>query len=346
MKNSVIGILSLCFALLGFFSAYWYIGIIPCIVAIILGIVGLMDYLAYKWSSVMGLVCAGLGVLLFIYAVVTDINDGSLIIACDKGDFVYVSNADESNAVEEYTGMLANARAEAAQKALEKDTEEEAGTAAASVVNEERQDVFVENTAVENNTAADNSGADEQSEEETSADYVKGTNYGTYWESKWLSMRYDQPSGFMILSDSDMNDIMWLNDLLLYGEEGVEAAQRDTEYEFLASNTSGDPIVYLGVDWTGYSAEQYAGIFRQQIQTLGYDNSNIEWRGLEGTEEIGGTYFEKYTYVVKDTSSGLGQSYVTYYMAEKDGKQVVIELQYTDASAGSVSTLMSGFSKL
>lgn len=350
MKNSVIGILSICFGILGFFSAYWYIGIIPCVVAVILGVVGLTDYLAYKWSSVLGLVFAAMGIGLFAYVVVTDMDDGKLIVAYDKGDFVYASNVDKGNeAISEFADILADAEIKAAEKALKKkdDDDEQADTAAGE---EWILDRSVGNTVIVDNTSANDEPvepAEPVEPVETASDsYAKGKNYGTYWESEWLNMRYDQPGGYAILSDSDMNDLMWLNGLLLYGTEGVEAAQQDTEYEFIASNTSGDPVVYLGVDWSGYSAEQYADIFRQQIQSLGYDSSNIEWRGFEGTEEIGATYFEKYTYVVKDTGSGLGQSYVTYYMKEKDGKLVIIELQYTDASAGSVSTLMSGFSEL
>lgn len=350
MKNSVIGMLSICFGILGFFSAYWYIGIIPCVVAVILGVVGLTDYLAYKWSSVLGLVFAAMGVGLFTYVVVTDMDDGKLIVAYDKGDFVYASNVDKGNeALSEFADILADAEIKAAEKALKHmdDDDGQEGAADDAVADEEWiRDRSVENTIIVDNTSADDEPAEPVETASDSDSYAKGKNYGTYWESEWLKMRYDQPSGFTILSDNDMNDLMRLNNLLLHGTEGAEAAQQDTEYEFLASNTSGDPVVYLGVDWSGYSAEQYADIFRQQIQSLGYDNSNIEWRGFEGTEEIGGTYFEKYTYVVKNTGSGLGQSYVTYYMKEKDDKLVVIELQYTDSTAGSVSTLMSGFSEL
>lgn len=349
MKNSIIGILSICFGILGFFSAYWYIGIIPCVVAVILGVVGLTDYLAYKWSSILGLVFAAMGIGLFTYVVVTDMDDGKLIVAYDKGDFVYASNVDKGNeAISEFADILADAEIKAAEKALKKLQDEQADTDNDTAADEEWiQDRSVENTVIIDNTMADEEPVGTAEPVETASDsYAKGKNYGTYWESEWLKMRYDQPGGFTILSDNDMNDLMRVNDLLLYGTEGVEAAQQDTAYEFLASNTSGDPVVYLGVDWSGYSIEQYADIFRQQIQSLGYDGSNVEWRGFEGTEEIGGTYFEKYTYVVKDTGSGLGQSYVTYYMKEKDGKLVVIELQYTDSTAGSVSTLMSGFSAL
>ena len=346
MKNSVIGILSICFGILGFFSAYWYIGIIPCVVAVILGVVGLTDYLAYKWTSILGLVFAAMGIGLFTYVIVTDMDDGKLIVAYSKGDFVYASNVDKGNeALSEFADILADAEVKAAEKALKKLDGEQEETDDGTVADEE----WIQDRSVENTIIIDNTSTNEETVEpvETATDsYAKGKNYGTYWESEWLKMRYDQPSGFTILSDNDMNDLMMVNNLLLHGAEGAEAAQQDTEYEFLASNTSGDPVVYLGVDWSGYSIEQYADIFRQQIQSLGYDNSNIEWRGFEGTEEIGGTYFEKYTYVVKNTGSGLGQSYVTYYMKEKDDKLVVIELQYTDSTAGSVSTLMSGFSEL
>ena len=151
MKNSVVGIFSICFGLAGFFLAYWYIGIIPCIIAIILAVIGLMDYLAYKWSSVIGLICAGFGILLFTYTTVTDIRDGNLIIAYNRGDSVYVSNADNgSEALDEFAKILIKAEAKAEQEAEEDD--EQTGSSVISATNEEQQNISDEGDAGENNT--------------------------------------------------------------------------------------------------------------------------------------------------------------------------------------------------
>ena len=254
MKNSIIGILSLCFGLIGFFSAFWYIGIIPCVIAIVLGIIGLMDYLAHKWSSVMGLVCAGMGILLFIYTVGRDINSGNLIIACDKGDFVYVSNVDKYNeALGEFAQILSVAEVKAAQKAVRDNDEEQSGTDDHTVEYEEEwiRDSSAENTIVVDNTAADHSEAGEKIVEETLGGYVKGTNYGTYWESEWLGMRYDQPSGFTLLSDSQLNDALQVGNNLVdgaFGEGTADIAGQNTVYELMVMSTSGNPNFIIGVE--------------------------------------------------------------------------------------------------
>ena len=339
MKNSTIGILSICFGLLGFFSAYWYIGIIPCIIAVILGIVGLMDYLAYKWSSVMGLICAGLGIALFIYAVAKDLGDGHLIIAYDKGDFLYVSNVDESGALEDYAEMLASARIKAAEK---KSKEDEEDTDAAPVADgEQRRDPSAENTVVVDRTA-------DSAKPAASDGYVKGTNYGTYWESEWLGMRYDQPSGFTMLSDSQLNDANRMgNDLVsaLAGDDFSEKAQ-DSVFDLMAMSNSGIPnfnlsVENLSAEYSDISVDKYMSVAGQELQSV-YGGS-LENRGFEGTEEIGGRYFEKYTYVVNDGGSTM---YQICYATKKDNYIVMIVLTYTEETKGEADTLMSGFSEL
>ena len=64
MGNSVTGILSFIFGLLGVFTAHWYVGIFFILVAVILGVIALTDYLSYKWSAISGLVLSGLLILL------------------------------------------------------------------------------------------------------------------------------------------------------------------------------------------------------------------------------------------------------------------------------------------
>lgn len=80
MKNSVVGIISFILGFLGFLTAHWYFGIFFIIVSIMLGVVGCMDYLSYKWSSVLGLVFSGLGIALFTWTLVTDLQSGRLVI--------------------------------------------------------------------------------------------------------------------------------------------------------------------------------------------------------------------------------------------------------------------------
>lgn len=343
MKNSKIGILSICFGLLGFFSAYWYIGIIPCIIAVILGIVGLMDYLAYKWSSVMGLMCACLGIALFVYAVVTDIGNGNLIIACDKGDFVYVSNVDESGALNEYAEILASAQIKAAEKKTQDGETDSSDIPVTS--GEQWRDTSAENTVVVDRTA-------DSKETAPSDGYVKGTNHGTYWESEWLGMRYDQPSGFELVSGEELDLFTQLADAMISAfsdvvdipEEDADALStlQNTVYELAASTDSGDVNFILGVEKSDESVSSYMERFRQQQQEA-YGRSFVKDMEFEGTEEIGGKYFEKYTYMVNEEGFNINQ---VCYITKKGDRLVYIVLTYPEGSSYERDAIMSGFSEL
>lgn len=344
MKNSKIGILSICFGLLGFFLAYWYIGIIPCIIAVILGIVGLMDYLAYKWSSVMGLMCACLGIALFVYAVVTDIGNGNLIIACDKGDFVYVSNVDESSALNEYAEILASAQIKAAEK---KTQDGETDSSDIPVTSDEQwRDTSAENTVVVDRTA--------DSEETAPSDgYVKGTNHGTYWESEWLGMRYDQPSGFALTPGAELDFYNQFAGAMasmisdaggdyVEGDADVLSMLQNTVYELMVSSDSEDVSLALGVERSDKSASDYAEWLRQKMKDS-YVDPVIQELEFEGTEEIGGRYFEKYTAL---TDKEGYNAEAIFYITKKDDRVVYIELTYPEGSLYERDAIMSGFSEL
>ena len=344
MKNSVIGILSLCFGLLGFFTAYWYIGIIPCVVAIILGIIGLMDYLAYKWSSVMGLICSALGIALLIYTIVTDIGSGRLIIAYERGDFVYVTNVDEADDTwNSFADILADAELKAAQ-----DRDSAENRAASSVAAEGPvRDSSADNTVVVDRTSAgrDNASADSDSGETVPDGYEKGTNYGTYWESQWLGMRYDPPGGFEIMPDEQLEQLMQLGNAfasMFFEDDDIGTMMQNSVYELMAASPSGDVNFSLSVEQSDESIDSYMQQLEQQLQAM-YGSTLIEAKGFEGTTEIGGKYFEKYSFVEDNNGSVLNQ---TYYMMKKGNRLVYIVLTYPKGSSADAAALLGGFSEL
>lgn len=346
MKNSAIGILSLCFGILGFFTAYWYIGIILCIIAVFLGIVGLMDYLAYKWSSVLGLIFSGLGAALFTYTIVTDINDGRLIIAYERGDFAYVTNIDEADETwNRFADILADAELKAMQD-NEGNAEQNQSTALPVANEVSRRNPSAENTVVVDRTSSggDSAGTDDPGEA-ASDSYVKGTNYGNYWESQWLGMRYDQPDGYRLFSDSELNDALQIGDSLLdgtFGEGMADAAGQNSVYEMMAAAPSGTPNFNLGVEKTDASIDEYAGQLGAYLPAF-FGDAYIGQSGFEGTQEIGGRYFEKYTFYVDDGASGMNQ---TYYITKKDDRMVFVIMTYSAGNPGEADTLLSGFSEL
>lgn len=87
----VVGILSLIFGIIGLLSSVWYIGILPCVVGIVLGIIGLTDFLSDKKFAMAGLLISILGVVISTYIFVSDVDSGKLIVLYNKGK---LQNAD------------------------------------------------------------------------------------------------------------------------------------------------------------------------------------------------------------------------------------------------------------
>ena len=81
----VLGILSLIFGIIGLLSSTWYIGILPCVVGIVLGIVGLTDFLSEKKFATAGLLISILGAVVSIYIYVADIDSGRLVVLRNNG---------------------------------------------------------------------------------------------------------------------------------------------------------------------------------------------------------------------------------------------------------------------
>ncbi len=81
----VIGILSLIFGIIGLLSSVQYIGILPCVVGIVLGIVGLTDFLSDKKFATAGLLISIFGAVVSVYIYVSDIDSGRLVVIHNNG---------------------------------------------------------------------------------------------------------------------------------------------------------------------------------------------------------------------------------------------------------------------
>lgn len=80
----ILGILSLIFGSIGTILSYWYIGIIPCVVGTVLGIVGLTDCFSDRKFSLFGLLISVFGIILTAYIVVSDVDSDRLLVQADK----------------------------------------------------------------------------------------------------------------------------------------------------------------------------------------------------------------------------------------------------------------------
>lgn len=101
----MVGILSLIFGIAGILTSFFYVGIFLCIVGMTLGIVGLTDCFSEKNFPLAGLLLSILGGVLSVYAVVSDLDSGKLLI-------VYSGNKVES----EYANMSNENRYDISEK--------------------------------------------------------------------------------------------------------------------------------------------------------------------------------------------------------------------------------------
>lgn len=65
MKTSTLSVLSLGFGVVGMCIGCIVIGIIPSLIGLVLGIIALTDDLAYKWPSILGIICSAIGIMFF-----------------------------------------------------------------------------------------------------------------------------------------------------------------------------------------------------------------------------------------------------------------------------------------
>lgn len=101
MENNVLGIISFILGFIGFLSAHWYFGIFFILLSILLGAIACTNYLAEKYTSIFGFIFSGLGILLFVWTLVTDMESGRLIVLYDKDGIV---NEIENSIQESYEG--------------------------------------------------------------------------------------------------------------------------------------------------------------------------------------------------------------------------------------------------
>ena len=69
MRHGALGIASFALGFVGLFSTFYWWSSIICIVAIVLGIISLTDYLSYKWTAICGLCFAIMGIAILGYRI-------------------------------------------------------------------------------------------------------------------------------------------------------------------------------------------------------------------------------------------------------------------------------------
>lgn len=150
MSIGIIGVLSLIVGIIGCVAAHWYIGAVFCLISVILGIIGLTDYLSYKWTSIVGIVFAVIGFVIFSLTIYSDMASGKLVILYFE-DGIEEAMYDQGEEVDDATESIAETDSEVAEKESELDdllpeeTVNDVGTRATS---EEKDSV--QNTVNEN----------------------------------------------------------------------------------------------------------------------------------------------------------------------------------------------------
>lgn len=91
----IYGILSLIFCILGILSSYWYIGIVPCAIGLVLGIVGMIDSYMDSKTSLIGALLSVFGAIATIFFIVSDIDSDKLVISKFGGEKIETAKNDD-----------------------------------------------------------------------------------------------------------------------------------------------------------------------------------------------------------------------------------------------------------
>ena len=202
--------------------------------------------------------------------------------------------------------------------------------------------------SIEKETSGDNEESDEEVDaggaKTSSGRYVKGIYEGTSWISEWLGMRYDQPKGFLLASDEELDAMIQAGSNLAF-EDNADAVldymKLTTVYELMVMAPVGIPTFSLAVERSPLSADEYMDFLSQQFSMV--SAVSIDFKGYEGTEDIGGIEFDKYA--IESEYNGVAMNQI-YYITEKDSRLVYIIVTYLDDNLDALDTMMSGFSAL
>lgn len=181
---------------------------------------------------------------------------------------------------------------------------------------------------------------DDFGQEEEAADdgYVRGEITETTYESEWIGLRYELPSGFTMSSEEDMDAILQAGGEIIYEDKAddiVDYAKMVMVYEMMAQDRYGD-VITLFVEKTQFDIDTYVAAIKMQMGNV--DEMDIRMDDGE-TVEIGGVEFEKYSLTL-----GYGGMEVKedYYLKKKDDRMICMLIGYSDDEAA--ERIMSGFS--
>lgn len=180
---------------------------------------------------------------------------------------------------------------------------------------------------------------DSDREKETADDgYVRGEITGSIYESEWIGLRYELPSGFTMSSEEDMDAILQAGGEMIYEDKAddiVDYAKLVMVYEMMAKNRYGD-VITLFVEKTQYDIDIYVAAIKMQMG--GVDEMDITMDDGE-TVEVGGVEFEKYSLTL-----GYGGMEVKedYYLKKKDDRMICMLIGYSNDETA--EKIMNGFS--
>lgn len=91
----VFGLLSLLFGILGTLSSYWYVGIVPCAIGLVLGIIGMADSYMDSKPAIMGFLFSILGAIASVFFIVSDLDSGVLVSGKVGGEMIASAENDD-----------------------------------------------------------------------------------------------------------------------------------------------------------------------------------------------------------------------------------------------------------
>lgn len=165
----------------------------------------------------------------------------------------------------------------------------------------------------------------EMEQKAASDTYVPGQSTETGYCSEWIGLQWMPPGNMVMLSDEDLQEIMYSGLESTYGEDADEVAaqlEKSTVYEMMCSSVFGMPNVIVLTEKPvikSITAEQYISALSESLNSMGYTEVGT------GEQELAG---EQYTTVIFELSAGGVDMKQMYLARKKDGRMIGITITY------------------
>lgn len=175
-------------------------------------------------------------------------------------------------------------------------------------------------------------------------EYTKGILDGNSFESEFIGIRLEAPSGYFMATQDELDAMMagaFEEVGSDFSEEQLDYAKISTVYEMLITSSNGVPNIIMAAEklpLANMDIDMYLGAFKNQISQISSVNTTIEEEGI--TAEIAG---QEYKGLVMVTSTEGTEVYQKALCRKVGDRVVTLMISYLPGTEAQVEELLNAF---